>query len=401
MDTPLICLLRGDASVSNQIRQARKARGWTSDQLNHELRRAAAEVGISVASPISLRILISRWENGASAPDERYQLLLAKAFGLPLQALGFHDEGERSGVGLTALMPPQGSRVDVSDDILEYFRQQRIEHARMDNIAGPAFVIGTVATQVEQLRRLAAQGPGEVLHLASRFAELAGWLCQDSGDHTNALRYTDEAVDLAESAGDVALAAYNSMRKSNILTSMRESQRAAITAHRAAAMAERAAPDILPVCLRQVAVAEAHLRHEGPGRAALDKALSLASEGVGAGHTFCAYCTTAYLEMEGALCSLVLGKPGAAEEACVRALGSWPVGLNRDQALCLTRLAAAHLDQHHIDEACQAARRAAELVAKAPSARTLHMLRVVARRVMPFKEARAVRELREVLATVA
>jgi hypothetical protein len=45
--------------------------------------------------------------------------------------------------------------------------------------------------------------------------------------------------------------------------------------------------------------------------------------------------------------------------------------------------------------------RAIERVQAAPSARTLHMLRVVARRVSPLNEARRVRELREALATVA
>ncbi len=400
MDRPLLSQNRGE-SMSNEIRQARTTRGWTSGQLNHELRRAAAEMGVSTASQGSLRIMISRWENDKDAPDIRYQRLLAKAFGLPIRTLGFHDPDEPVQVGLPDLVSRGTRGVDISDEILDYFRQQRAQHARMDNIAGPGFVIGTVAMQVEQLRSLAERGPSEVVQLASRFAELAGWLCQDSGDHTGALRYTDESVDLAESAGDVALAAYNSMRKSNVLSSMKEIHRASITARRAAAMVERDAPDLLPVCLRQVAVAEAHLGREEPGRAALDQALSLASSGVGSGNAFSAYCTTSYLEMEGALCSLVLGNPVAAEAACSRALASWPTGLIRDEALCLTRLAAAHLDQHEIDDACQAAKQAIQLVIKAPSARTLHMLRVVARRVMPFKEARAVRELREVLATVA
>ncbi|AEA27359.1 putative sporulation-associated protein [Pseudonocardia dioxanivorans CB1190] len=385
--------------MSNEIRAAREARGWTSDQLNHELCRAAAELKIRIARPTSLRILISRWENGASSPDERYQRLLGRAFGLPLQALGFVDEGQaKAGVALPSAVQVRGT--DVSGAMLDYFRQQHGQHARMDNVAGPGFVLGTVATQVEQLRRLAQQSPAEIVQVTARFAELAGWLCQDSGDHAGALRYTDESIDLAESAGDVALAAYNTMRKSNVLTSMREDQRAAVTARRAATMAEREAPDLLPVCLRQVAVSEAHLRREGPGREALDRALSLVDGGAG-GHPYSAYCTTTYLEMEGALCSLVLGNPGAAVDACQRALDGWPVGLNRDQALCLTRLAAAHLEQHDLDEACRAALRAVELVAQAPSARTLHMLRVIGRRVMPLKDAKAVRELREALATVA
>ena len=74
----------------------RKARGWTSAQLNHELREAAHRPNLKVASPASLRVQISGWENGRHQPDPPYQLLLQEVFNLPAEALGFNDTDTRT-----------------------------------------------------------------------------------------------------------------------------------------------------------------------------------------------------------------------------------------------------------------------------------------------------------------
>jgi hypothetical protein len=120
-------------------------------------------------------------------------------------------------------------------------------------------VLDVVGMQVQQVRRLAERGPVEAVELASHFTEYAGWLHQDSGDLRQALRLTDEAVDLADAAGNPGLTAYTLMRKSNVLTALGEGQRACLTARRAAQLAAREAPDQQAICLRQVALAEAAL----------------------------------------------------------------------------------------------------------------------------------------------
>ena len=105
--------------------------------------------------------------------------------------------------------------------------------------------------------------------------------------------------------------------------------------------------------------------------------------------------------MEHALCLLLLDRPAAAAEACIRALQSWPAGLVRDEGLCLVRLAVAQLRTHQVDEACASALQAIERVQVAPSARTLEQLRTVSRAVQPYRDARSVRQFREALARVA
>ena len=386
----------------NLIRQARDSRGWTSLQLNQELRRAAIRAGVGTASQASLRVMISQWENGHQAPDRTYQTLLQMAFDLPAAALGFDDDATAEPIndGLAALMRRGARRLEVSEGVLDYFRSQHLAHARLDNIAGPGLLVDIASGQADQLRALAEHGPAEALLLAARFQELTGWLHQDSGQLDEALRRTDESIDLAERAQDAGLTAYNTMRKGNVLTERGDVHRAVVTARRAVRLATRYAPEQEAVCLRQVALAEAHLHQERPARAAIDRALEITTS-TPVGHDFSSYCTTPYVQMEGALCLLTLGQPAAAAEACRQALEAWPTDRARDEALCLTRLAVAQLDMHDVDGACESSLTAIERVHAAPSARTLHMLRLVARRVAPLKEARQVRQLREALATVA
>ncbi|MCA1672419.1 MAG: hypothetical protein LC799_09520 [Actinobacteria bacterium] len=244
-------------------------------------------------------------------------------------------------------------------------------------------------------------GAPEVGLLAARYAEFTGWLLQDSGDDLGALRHTDRAVELAEASGDASLAAYNLMRKSSVLTSLREWQRARSVAQKAVTLAERVAPGLLPVCLRQYALTQSCLRDEREAKPALQRALDLTAPTVGAQADLSAYCTTSYVQMEAALCLLTLGNPAAAATACVEALEHWPAELVRDESLCLTRLAVARCQLHQVEEACDAAQRAIERVKDAPSARAIHMLRLTVHKLQPFKGSPAVRELAHALADVA
>jgi transcriptional regulator with XRE-family HTH domain len=206
--------------VKTLIYQARKTRGWTSAQLNQELREAATRLNLKVSTPASLRVLISGWENGRHQPDSIHQVLLQEVFGLPADALGFHDlEPEAVSPSPFRGLVQRGDRpAELSDSLLRYFVDQLAGHARADNAGGPGFALAAADLQLRQLEELAEHGSPEVGVLAARYAEFTGWLLQDSGDDVGALRRTDRAVELAEVFGDSSLTAYNLMRKSNILT---------------------------------------------------------------------------------------------------------------------------------------------------------------------------------------
>ena len=203
--------------------EARKRRGWTQTRLQHELRAAAGRLGMTLAAPSSLRVTISGWENGRHTPDAPHSALLQEAFGLPAEALGLAepaDDLDADEVALRSLV--RRPSTELSPEVSAYFVGQLAEHVRMDNLTGPAFVVDTVVGQLAQVHAL----PGaEAQRIAARYAEFTGWLLHDSGETTKALRYTDQAVDLAEAAGDDHLSIYNLMRKSNVLSSLGEHQR--------------------------------------------------------------------------------------------------------------------------------------------------------------------------------
>lgn len=387
--------------MSRLLREARHSRGWSSADLRSELTRAARRLRMDVAADASLRVLISRWENGRAQPDPVNRMLLQEVFGLDATALGLAQDDDRPRTDVTALVAHTSHRAGPSAAVLEYFDRQLGEHMRIDNLAGPNFVLATAQAQLGQVEQLAASGATDLARLASRFAEFTGWLQQDVGNDAEALRLTCRAVDFAEMAGDAELTTYNRMRKANVLTTAADLALAASTAQRALTDASDRFPRLVPVCLRQTALTSARMRDERGARAALERAVDLTSAAVDASQAHSSYCTKSYVQMEAALCLLVLRQPAAAEEACREALATWPDGLVRDRTLCLARRGVALIDLREFDEACRTAMLAIDGVRSAPSGRALHMLRVITTRLRPLARNTSVRELTEALAEVA
>lgn len=386
--------------MSELLRQARHARGWSSTRLRLELRQAARRRNLHVASDSSLRVMLSRWENGRSDPDAMYRMLLQEIFDLPADALGLDiGDGDATSLDLQPLVAHASRRLDTPPAVLAYFSDQLREHARLDNIAGPSYLIAAATSQLGQLEELAERGAPEVARLAARYAEFVGWLLQDSGDPRRALDATTRAVEYAQLAGDSELATYSIMRRSNILSGLGKHQLAAAAARIALADASTGFPSLIPVCLRQHALAGSGLRDETSCRDSIERALSVANDA--RSDELSPYCTASYLEMEAALCLLTLRRPIEAERACARALADWPQALIRDRNLCQARHAVALLEVREIDHACHTAMEAVEGVRSAPSGRTIHLLRTVVTRLQPYSRNTDVKALTSALAEVA
>ena len=140
--------------MKTAIYEARKTRGWTSAQLNHELREAARRLSLKVSTSASLRVQISGWENGRHRPDSVHQLLLQEAFNLPADALDFHDTELIEPSPLRPLVRRNTQHVDISDALLRYFVQQLAGHVQADNLAGPSFVLATADLQFGRFGQL-------------------------------------------------------------------------------------------------------------------------------------------------------------------------------------------------------------------------------------------------------
>ncbi|GAA4862246.1 helix-turn-helix domain-containing protein [Actinomycetospora straminea] len=384
--------------MTTELREVRRRRGWTQDQLQHEMRRSAARLGLTLpGGQQSLRVMISSWENARHTPSADHVLVLCAAYDVPADALGLTaaPEPEPDEAPVRSLL--RRRTANAGPEVADYFTRQMTEHARMDNLTGPLFVVDTVLTQFEQLVALPGREPKRA---ASRYAELAGWLLHDSGETEKALTYTDRSVQLADAAGDDALAVYNLMRKGNVLYALDRVDEAAAVARRAVALAQVHAPDQLAVCLRQEALTSARRGDEAATRQMFERAVELTAPTL-TGDEFSSYCTTGYLHMEAALCWLTLRRPADAVQACTAALTRWPTELVRDEALCRTRLAVAHLQLRQIDEAREATSTALDRARTAPSARTLHMLQLIATRLAPYRQDRRIRDLAREIAEVA
>ncbi|MFG1966081.1 helix-turn-helix domain-containing protein [Nonomuraea sp. NPDC049028] len=89
-------------------------------------------------------------------------------------------------------------------------------YRQLGQVAGPAALLPALIAQTHSLQELSSgTGPRTregLLRLASRYAEYAGWMMQESGNDQGALWWTRHAVDLAAAGGDRDLAAYGDVR---------------------------------------------------------------------------------------------------------------------------------------------------------------------------------------------
>jgi hypothetical protein len=107
---------------------------------------------------------------------------------------------------------------------------------------------------------------------------------------------------------------------------------------------------------------------------------------------FTAYCSSSFIEMESAHSWAKLGRVNLAADVYSRSLATWPDSQRRDQALCTARLAVVLAGLGEIDRAASYGRRAADLVRRSPSARTLATLRAAAANVATYRKLDCVKD---------
>jgi transcriptional regulator with XRE-family HTH domain len=350
------------------LREARRARGWSQTQLVHALARQAAVEGLAVPGTESLRIMISRWENGRAQPDATYRGYLCAAYDADPSTLGLGIPGPRlNEPGVPTAVPRQ-----VSEQLLAHLDRSFTEYVCADNALGAAHVLPLVAQQARTLDGLAASTRGrdrvEVLSRSSRYAEMCGWLCQDLGELVEAQRWSDRALEYAEELGDAQQLSYVLMRKSNIASDRQRPASALGLAQAALRPGVALSPRLRAVALRQEAAAAAQAGDAQMCARALAEAEDAVSNADPA-DPHAKYVSAAYIASEASQCWLTLGNPRRAELGLRDALATWPAGHHRDQAIGLCRLAAAELAQRNVEEAAATALQAAHAARQVASPR--------------------------------
>ncbi|MEU2729075.1 helix-turn-helix transcriptional regulator [Streptomyces griseoviridis] len=161
---------------------------------------------------------------GPESDDEVWLMQLRKDGSSSFQPVTRRDviaAGAASALTLGATDPrvlppvPGGAEtlVEASRILFDQFR-------RLGQVSGPAGVLPSLIAQTHSLEQFArCSGPRarrDLLLLASRYAEYAGWMAQESGDDTAAIWWTERAVQLAAAGRDTVLAAYAQVRRSLI-----------------------------------------------------------------------------------------------------------------------------------------------------------------------------------------
>ncbi|MFJ8536717.1 helix-turn-helix domain-containing protein [Streptomyces sp. NPDC093591] len=270
------------------------------------------------------------------------------------------------------------------EPLLSAHRALLDQYRRLGQVSPPSAVLPVVAEQTRALRALATRtgsrtGP-QLLALAARFAEYTGWLSQEAGDESAALRWTAHAVDLAAASGDHDLASYALVR------------RALITYYRGeagdtVALAEGARSDRLPARIRGLAAQREAQGHALAGdhdacMRGLDRARALLSKDVGPSPGAPVLGTTHLVDPVTMITgwSLVdLGRPRAASEILDRECARLPADAWRTQVRYGVRRALAHALAGEIDHACELTERLLPLAVNVSSATVATDLRRLSR----------------------
>lgn len=239
--------MEGDA-----IRGARRARGWTQPRLLQAMQQQAQLENVRLMSPGSLRVALSRWENGHHEPDELHCRLLRSVLSLPLtseldaamhqgrdypnsldSAVSFidtiasfdlNDDGSLIAASwadshasqvVTGYIFAKSPSIEVADfqqvrgvAAAERIRATTATLMTMDFQWGGGYVRKMLLQFFRQhvvpelRRRHPDPARREIFSAAAEVAQLLGWSAYDAGRHGAAARYFVQGLKLAEEADD-------------------------------------------------------------------------------------------------------------------------------------------------------------------------------------------------------
>lgn len=382
-----------------KIAALRRSMGWSQERLLVEMERHAPTIGIQLASRSSMRIKLSRWENGHNVPELLSRRLLCHIFDCDEEALGI----EESAAPIEGSEPPPAAPYAgmITPETLSIYDTMLTQYSQLDALAGPRAAIGAVREQLRTLEGMLRQTSGpmrvEIARVGARYAEFAGWLAQDSGDHAAAASWSAKAADMAAETGDLTLSSYIWMRRSNVATDSGHAAEGLLLA--TGAEANAITPDLRALSLRQQANAHALAGRELEAAASIDKALEAIESGSERSEHG-AYCGTSYIQSEGASAWVRLGRPDRAVTLLSNALASWPSDQARDRGIGLSRLARAHLLGGSLEQACVVGSQAVDAVRAAISARALTELDLLRKALQPFRGQRLAAELTDQIRSV-
>ena len=259
---------------------------------------------------------------------------------------------------------------------LAHFQAARRLLIDTDNMLGAATALPGVHEQLRSLQsiRQATQGRDarDMLDMQARFAELAGWLCQDLGDFEQARYWLDRALEWSYPAADPELTAYVLARKSQLAGDMGDALGAVDLADAAA----RQAPNERIAAIAHTFGAHGHALGGSADatEATYDGARTTADRFDGES-PWGVWLDDSYIDVHRARSLSTLGRHDDAVETFRSAITQLPAGFHRDRGVYLAREAIAHAGAHDTAAASQAGLQALAIARDTRSGRTVTELR--------------------------
>lgn len=343
MTAPDRGLLGSASAVGNDpgaaLRAARKDAALTVEQLADRVEEVRRRRGFREIQHESIRRQLIGFESGNHQPGERWRALIAAALRIPHDRL-FGPPAPR------ALPSPMLASMHVTEATVQSLVRHRALHAEHEHIFGPLHVQQQAYADLQVVNQLLAVTPAKLRHemhrAAASFAELFGWIAQDSGDTALALHHTVEALGHLDVLNhvDPALKAMLMMRRSNIITAS-DPRTAMEYAEFAAELAESVPTGRLHASIgRQQAVAALAAGEERAFNEHVVYALDLAQADKSS-DDLAAYATRAYVISETAPGLIRLKRADEAVEQLIEHLSHWPDGQQRDHGIAQLRLVRA------------------------------------------------------------
>jgi hypothetical protein len=299
-----------------------------------------------------------------------------------------------------ASAPTGNGPVRVCHADIEAIRELTLSYRELDNRLGGGRLRAVIVSYLDdRVSHLLINGSyrediGRQLAAAcGELSQLAGWVAYDSDEHGVAQRYLTQALAYARHAGDHALGAeILAAQAHQALYLSRPGEAIDLSRAAQAAALKHGSATLLTECL----VMEAH------GHAARDDAracgMTLATAERTFDHTtqednpaWLAYFDEAYLAARMAQCFRDLGEAGHAARYARRSL-DMDGRYVRGRAFNLALLATAYAAQDEPERACSVGRQALDLTVRLTSARSIHYVRDLARRLRPRADVPAVRD---------
>lgn len=278
---------------------------------------------------------------------------------------------------------------------LEGLRALFDQFRQLGQTASPAVVLPALIAQTQTMQGIAAQSDARTqdraLTLAARYAEYAGWMCQEAGNDKAALWWTDRAVELAAAGGDRDLASYALVRRA--LMALYRNDAAETTELSRRAQLGSVLPRIRGLAAQREAQGHALAGNRDACLRCLDRArglLALPPSDPTAPVLGSANLTESVIT---GWCLYDLGRPGEAAEILDRETAEIPPRALRSHARYGIRRALAHAAAGEVEHACEITESLLGGVGLVGSATIRTDLRRLTRTLSRFRATRSVREL--------